>query len=188
MFGFCVLSFISPCDLRLCVFLLRLWLFLEVFWGFFLFLLEGTSFEGCRASADRSGWPMIITVFATLDGARFWHQLIRHNTTKIDEALQCWSFFGFCVDLPLLVVPQKLGYEIAAYEEKNRIDVCASSPVGLWRKNWSSLWGVAILVSCSSLPCPLGFVLLWVPWLKTKHYECCTMLPGQLWSLRKSGP
>jgi hypothetical protein len=45
--------------------------------------------------------------------------------------LQCWSFFGFCVDLPLLVVPQKLGYEIAAYEEKNRIDVCASSPVGL---------------------------------------------------------
>jgi hypothetical protein len=166
MFGFCVLSYISPCDLRLCVFLLRLWLFLEVFWGFSLFLLEGTSFEGCRASADRSGWPMIITVFATLDGARFWHQLIRHNTTKIDEALQCWSSFGFCVDLPLLVVPQKLGYWIAAYEEKNRIDVCASSPVGLWRKNWSSLWGVAILVSCSSLACPLGFVLLWVPWLE----------------------
>jgi hypothetical protein len=44
--------------------------------------------------------------------------------------------------------------------------VCASSPVGLWRKNWSSLWGVAILVSCSSLACPLGFVLLWVPWLE----------------------
>jgi hypothetical protein len=45
--------------------------------------------------------------------------------------LQCWSSFGFFVDLPLFVLPQKLGYEIAAYEEKNRIDVCASSPVGL---------------------------------------------------------
>lgn len=97
----------------------------------FYVLLEGSSFEGCRASVNRSGWPMIIPVFATLDGARFWHQLIRHNTTKIDEALFCWSSFGFCVDLPLLVLAQKLGYKIAAYEEKNRIDVCASSPVGL---------------------------------------------------------
>ncbi len=149
-----------PSSVVLWVFLLRLWLFLEVFWEFFLFLLEGVSFEGCRASVDRSGWPMIIPVFATLDGARFWHQLIRHNTTKIDEALQCRSSFGFCVDLPLLVVPQNLGYEIAAYEEKNRIDVCASSPVGLWRKNWSSLWGIAIPVSYSSLPCPFGVVLL----------------------------
>jgi hypothetical protein len=106
-------------------------LFLGVLRVFFLFLLEVASFEGCRETVDRSGWPMIIPVFATLDGARLWHQLIRHNTTKIDEALLCWSSFDFCVDLPLLVVPQKLGYEIAAYEEKNRIDVCASSPVGL---------------------------------------------------------
>lgn len=71
VFGFWVLSYVSPCDLRLWVFLLRLWLFLEVFWWFFLFLLEGMSFEGCRASVDKSGWPMIIPVFATLDGARF---------------------------------------------------------------------------------------------------------------------
>jgi hypothetical protein len=28
--------------------------------------------------------------------------------------------------------------------------------VGLWRKNWSSLWGIAILVSCNSLPHPFG--------------------------------
>jgi hypothetical protein len=75
----------------------------------FSLLLEGSSFEGCRASVNRSGWPMIIPVFATLDGARFWHQLIRHNTTKIDEALFCWSSFGFRVDLPFLYYPKNWG-------------------------------------------------------------------------------